>query len=286
MSIASRYGKLRISAEDDGTRARRQEDLLTADVFGAYRYLPAELGLRSLLAHAVSVDGEPLRRWAEARDVPWNELSLIKCAFWPCLASKEPDLVIVLGDTIDPARLAILVEVKLHAEQHTIDGASQLGFYGAALLDDRLEGEPFDVALPPLRPVVLLTKERTVPSAALARARSELGDHHAEGRTDAFWVSWTTAAILATEALEARKREGAPAHELAVLEDLVADLEERGFRPPRTLTSLPMPALAPLPTALRGWANRPAPPRGRRLTDLAGASLAPIDDALRHWGFR
>lgn len=53
MSIAGRHGKLseRTSLEED--RWQRIEDLLTADVFGAYRYLPPHVGVAAFLERAV-----------------------------------------------------------------------------------------------------------------------------------------------------------------------------------------------------------------------------------------
>lgn len=88
MSIASRHGKLRITAEDDGTRFQRLEDLLTADVFGAFRYLPPNLGVRPFLEHARSPDGVSLRAWAEERGVRWLDLSRATYVFWPRLADS------------------------------------------------------------------------------------------------------------------------------------------------------------------------------------------------------
>lgn len=73
MSLASRHGRLRVHAEDDGTRFRRLEDLLTADVFGAYRYLPSSASGRSsstraLLRAARCESGRSSGAWNERAD--------------------------------------------------------------------------------------------------------------------------------------------------------------------------------------------------------------------------
>lgn len=286
MSLASRYGKLRIGVEDDGTRFRRLEDLLTGDVFGAYRYLPAPLGVGRLLEHALSADRVSLRAWAEARGVRWADLSCATFAFWPSLAGKEPDLVVALGSEDDRSQLVVLVEVKLFANQHEIGGVSQLGFYGAAMLDDLFDEEPFDLELPPLRPVVLVTADAECPTSALIRARRELGGDEVQGRTEAFWVSWTTAAVLASETLDQRRRDGRPSHEIAVLEDVVADLAERGFTPPRARTSFPLPSLAALAMSWgRGWTSRGSA-RAAGRPALSGIHLDRIEEALKSWRLR
>lgn len=286
MSIAGRHGKLRVAAEDDGTRFRRLEDLLTADVFGAYRYLPAHLGVRLFLEEARSAEGSSLRAWTEERGVAWPDLSAVTWLFWPSLDEREPDLVVALGDAEDPARLLVLIEVKLHAEQHEIGGVSQLGFYGSVMLDDRFDDEPFDFELPLHRPVILVTKDQKPPVEALLRARRELGDHHALGHTDAFWISWTTVATLAAATLANRTDEGAPEHELRLHEDLVADLAERGFGRPRALTSLPVPLPAPLPPIRAPWSVLCAPRRVEKRTSLVGIQLKPIDSLLTSWRLR
>lgn len=284
MSLASRHGKLCVSAEDDGTRFRRLEDLLTADVFGAFRYLPPHLGVRPLLEHALSPDGVSLRAWAEERGIRWLALSRATFAFWPSLADgREPDLVLALGDEGDPGQLVALVEVKLHADQHEIGGVSQIGFYGSAMLDDRFDDAPFEFDLPALRPVVLLTAASEPPMAALLRARRELGVDHVPARSDVFWVSWTTVAILAAGALEQQSREARPPHEVAVLEDLVEDLGERGFAPPRPRTSLPMPRLPAL-APWRGWGRQRRSAFWQPVRP--GLHLERIDSALRSWRLR
>lgn len=288
MGIASRHGKLHVSAEDDGSRFRRMEDLLTADVFGAYRYLPMEVGILPVFAAAEAVGGQTLRQWTEARGIAWGELVSVQFAYWPSLAGKEPDLVVALLAADGSARLVTLVEVKLHSDQHAIGGKSQLGFYGAALADGLFDDELFDFELPFHRAVVFVTKEREFPRDALSRARSEVGDAHLEGRTDVFWIGWSTIAALARCALDTRRAEGAKAHELALLDDLVADLAERGFRPPRPMASLPLPRLEPLalPGLPRFVMAARRHPVASQLADLSALALDDVGATLSHWRLR
>ena len=279
MGIASRHGKLRVAVDDDGSRWTRLEDLLTADVIGCLRYLPLQRGLGAFLGSAVSADGQCLRDWAATRDVAWAALTRATIAFWPRLAGKEPDLVVVFHDQTGAPAIAILVEAKLHDDQHAIEGLSQLGFYGRALLEDELEGDTFEQELPARRPLVFLTAGRVAPAEALRVARTEIGD--TTGRTDVFWTSWWHAAELVASELSV----GVRGHEHAVLEDLAADLAERGFAPRRPRLLFPLPALGPLGPFPSSRLVRTRGP-GRALRDVAALDLPAIEVALRQWRVR
>ena len=63
MSIAGRKGKLKLPINQSHKVApawQRIEDMLTADVFGAYRYLPTEVGLIPFLSHAIDENDQTL----------------------------------------------------------------------------------------------------------------------------------------------------------------------------------------------------------------------------------
>lgn len=282
MSLASRFGKLRLPEESNDERAHRQEDLLTADVFGALRYLPFREGLGPVLAAAKTIDGVDLASWSKDKQLVWEEFSEAKLLFWPRVAGHEPDLLVLLRRADEAPALAVLIEVKLHAEQHSIDGVSQLGFYTRSLLDGMLQTD-LEEALPSLLPAVLLTADADVPAEQLHTARQELAA--LEERTEAFWVGWRDVAAVVHRLLDRKRDKGAPAHELALLEDLEADLAERGFPRPRSLTSFPLPALAPLgPLAALPAFRSEAPPR--TFAQLRGLSLGPCEPELRAWRLR
>ena len=285
VSIASRNGKLHIADGDDGTRWRTREDLLTADVFGAYRYLPVDLGVGPVLAGAVDEGGRTLADWARARTVAWPALTEAWFAFWPNLDGREPDLVVVLGESRQLATIAVLIEVKLHADQHEIDGRSQLGHYGLSFLQHRFEDQRIDVPLPSLRPIVYITKSREPDLTALRRARSELALGGREAATDVFWTSWT-AAVEAGEKARDRIAANAPRHQLAVIEDLLADLAERGFHRRRRLAEFPLIIPRDLGDFIEPeWERRSRSDdrRLRALADLGSAWLPRADHPLANW---
>jgi len=79
----------------------RSEDSLTADVFGAFRYLPAETGLVAFL-RAVPGLGELLP--------PAFASAQLDIHFWPLGITREPDLLLALR--IDGIAYHIVVEAK------------------------------------------------------------------------------------------------------------------------------------------------------------------------------
>jgi len=288
MSIASRHGKLHLAA-DDAHAWRRREDLLTADVFGAYRYLPLQAALGPLLASAENAEGLRLAAWAESCGIAWSSLTVVWCAFWPTLAGREPDLIVVLGSSPEKAELAVLVEVKLNADQHFIDGRPQIAHYGRTFLDGEFEDECIDVALPVHRPVVFITKGRQKDVGALEQARAHLGEMHEARQSDVFWTSWHVAAAQADVLLTKQVRDGTPSHQRAIVEDLIDDLSDRGFHRPRAMRTFPLPALPPLDatTALRfPRRTRLRTARDRTFDQLRALALPNVDGALCLWRTR
>jgi hypothetical protein len=286
VSIAGRANKLPIGAVADDRRWRVLEDLLTADVFGVLRYLPPELGILPVLARAERDQATTLADWCAARGLLLEELTRVRLAFWPELAEKEPDIVIDVAREDGPPVLTILIEAKYRSEQHTIDGKSQLGFYGSLLFEAEADF-PFEEQPSQHRVVIFLTAGRERPDDQLCRARDEAREYVGEGRCEFFWTNWQSIqAVLAGGLREGV--EAPPRHVRALLDDALADLEERGFGPPRQLTSWPMPALPPLPWLPSGSLRR-LRPAIRRSPQVAGLRVEPLPDitaALHAWRIR
>lgn len=286
MSIAGRHGKLHAIVGDDEGWHQRVEDLLTADVFGAYRYLPPGLGVLALLGAAENADGVTLAAWQGEQ---WESLQHVDITFWPRLNGREPDLLVSLGAEDARPELFVLVEAKLHSDQHWIEGRSQLGYYGELVFDEEALADVLDdVELPERRPVVFLTKDAEAPTAALARAREELRARMEVGSTDVFWTSWHRAREQAEAALALATANGEPTHLQALLADLLEDLAERGFTPPRPRVFFPLPVLHELETrGVEAWLRRSVvPPRPGPTFRFENAQLDRIDDFLRDWRLR
>ena len=82
------------------------EDFLTADVFGAFRYLPAEIGILGFLRSIVEI-GEVL----SAPNVVNTEVeSSAAFFFWPLGEAREPDVLVELN--VNGALYHVVVEAK------------------------------------------------------------------------------------------------------------------------------------------------------------------------------
>lgn len=290
MSIASRHRKLHLSIDNDQNRHNRIEDLLTADVFGAYRYLPPDLGILPLLASAESANETTLTSWSRERGIELASLSKVEIVFWPSIGGREPDLLVSMASPDGGASILVLIEAKLHAQQHEIDGVSQLGYYGSLIFDDDLLGDAVDMLdLPEYRPIILLTSESKPPVRDLLRAQNELFDYLINNRTEVFWTSWHRAREVGSSSLDAAKCGSNPLHVVSLLIDLLDDLSDRGFRAPRERLPWPLPSLRPLlPATTERWLHSSftQPSACPSMMFLAGIQLDRAEDFLRKWRFR
>jgi hypothetical protein len=88
-----------------------EEDALTSDVFGCFKYLPPSLGLLPFLAKA-----EPFQRGGPPFRFDADEA--LYC-FWPRAKRREPDLFILLVKNSKP-KAALIVEAKYTASKHNL----------------------------------------------------------------------------------------------------------------------------------------------------------------------
>jgi hypothetical protein len=88
-----------------------EEDSLTADVFGGFKYLSPAAGLLPFLAKA-----ELFQKGAQLPS--WNAEAALYC-FWPRAKRREPDLfILLLRGNRSP--VAIVVEAKYHSGKHNL----------------------------------------------------------------------------------------------------------------------------------------------------------------------
>lgn len=286
MSIAGRHGKLVENAAADAEGWSRVEDLLTADVFGAYRYLPARLGVIPFLLRARDASGKSLAQWLSENHVAVELLDQAEIDFWPRFSNrKEPDVLVRLGSGGDHS-VAVLVEAKLESGQHVIDGLSQLGFY--ACCHFRGDYDEVQEALAPVRPVVFVTKHVDCPTAELAYAAEELAEVDGDGVACAvFWVSWHAARDAAQEMWDETREEVLAKPWLRLLNDVIEDVTARGLVAPRQRVHFPMPRVTALAATCTPWLA--AFRLGNRRRDRAVSPmprlprLTTIDAALDGW---
>ena len=256
VSIAGRHQKFREVGAEDLRAWEHAEDLLTADVFGAYRYLPPKFGILPFLMRGATEEGATFGDWLLKCSVEPNTLEEAHVLFWPELAGKEPDIVLLLGPRGAPPSVAVLIEAKLHSgRRREIEGLSQLGFYVKQFAARKVNGQDLPAPLPEHRAVVYLTRHHGLPTEELNRVRGEVGS---PVLLPLFWLNWQTALSTADEQLSRTDGIDERRPWRRHLEDLAADLRWRGLYSPHELKTFPFfPSLAPLPpvTAM-GWLKR------------------------------
>ncbi len=192
----------------------RKEDLLTANVLGAARYLPAAACWTPLLQAAQTLDGAPL-------DVP-PSVEPVEAQFWPRWHHDdgritEPDLVLRWPGALVAVEVKYLSGKSSEAEEDTAAVTDQLA--RQMVLARRIaesEGRRWGM--------LYLTAAPVLPRGALAKSLAEVEDKlGADLRAHLAWASWTDVRA-GFEAWEP-ERHG----DRLLRDDLVAYLTSLGF---------------------------------------------------------
>jgi hypothetical protein len=217
------------------------EDILTSDVFTAFRYLPAGMGIIGFLR---TVEG--LAGLIEAPD----ESSSCAIYFWPRGSTKEPDVLLELA--IGGRLYHVVVEAKYRSgasnteDELDEEGKSirtignqlaaefrelQQGSYrvrvgGSSWHELRLASAPNDRAL------LYLTAHQTPPQREIAK----FAEYHPQSTDKLSWASWYDVYEYLAGSAELRSR--SPYCE--IVEDLLALLRKKSFCP---LLAVPQPPL-------------------------------------------
>ena len=240
MSIAGRKGKFNlqnIEASIENPAWERLEDMLTADVFGAYRYLPLEFGLHPFLSLAKDDSDRTVLNFLDSRKINLNNLKYARIIFWPHFNDgSEPDLLILLGESQDKLRVAILGEAKLHSSQHEIEldsiKRSQLGHYSICHLNGSYAYDemPQLEELPDVRIMLYITSGEEIPFHEIKVARNEIinyQNYYSEDDVGLFWCSWIKAGKEAQRLWHRNKHEINEKPWLRLLYDLYQDISAR-----------------------------------------------------------
>jgi hypothetical protein len=224
MTVAEICGKISAAGVN---LSERMEDLLTSDIFGCMRYLPAQNTLIPFLRTACSFHGNTLTIPGEVLRVHWS--------FWPWLKLAdripcEPDVVLGLETEENRVHL-VLVEAKYYSglsseEDERAEPNDQLAreldnldAVSCANLDWRTH---LEIAS---RTLLFVTQDMGIPRALLAKSLDEYTrKRHKSG--DIYWASWRFLPSILEESLE---KESAPENK-AVLEDMLALLLRKELR--------------------------------------------------------
>lgn len=223
MTIAEIHGKI----SDSGTNlSERMEDLLTSDVFGCMRYLPAEKALIPFLNTARSLDGN-------AFIIP-RKIVNVHYSFWPWLKSPgrvpcEPDVVLGL-ETEDRHVHLVLVEAKYYSslsseEDERPEPNDQLAreldnleALSCAILDWKTQS---DIAS---RTLLFVTQDTGIPRDLLAQSLAEYSRKRNRD-ADIFWTSWRFLPSILEQSIEKER----VTENTAVLEDMLKLLLRKGL---------------------------------------------------------
>ena len=116
------------------------EDLLTSDVFSAFKYSPPDEGLIPFLSHGRCFDGS-----GDKLDF-LEKIVKVKYYFWPRskFLHREPDLIIIL-ETSDHRTIAIDVEAKYMSGKHNIDAKNDEEISIGEMSGDQLYDQYFEL---------------------------------------------------------------------------------------------------------------------------------------------
>lgn len=200
------------------------EDLLTSNVFGVWRYLPVELGLKQFLTTAENLDGDRIggiEQAVRANSEFWQRKDFPGCK------PAQPDVLIEIVCS-DERRILLLVEAKYHSPKSSLRDESPLP-------NDQLAKEMLvlrreaDLRHINRYGLVYVTADSSMPIADLEEAIDELIDKNRDGdRQSFFWTTWyRLPAILADEGLQQRAREASEGYEKMMqdLHQILCDLD-------------------------------------------------------------
>ena len=223
MTVAEIHGKI---SETGTNLSERMEDLLTSDIFGCMRYLPAQKALipflqtvRSLHGNILTIQGEVIR--AHYSFWPWLKLA----NRIPC----EPDVVLGLETEENHVHL-VLIEAKYYSglsseEDERAEPNDQL----ARELDnlDVLSsatlgwGTHLEIAS---RALLFVTQDMGIPHELLVKSLAEYARKRKK-HGDIFWASWRFLPFI----LERNLEKESVTENRTVMADMLALLLRKGL---------------------------------------------------------
>lgn len=223
MTIAEIRGKI---SSTGSNLSERMEDLLTSDVFGCMRYLPAEKALFPFLCLARSFRGNVFT-------IPEKTIKA-NYSFWPWIKVKnrnpcEPDVVLGL-ETEDGGVHLVLIEAKYYSGLSSEEDELAAPNDQLARELDNLDaiscaamGWNSDLPVSS-RTLLFVTLDMGLPRALLEQSLDEYKrKRRMEG--DIFWVSWRFLPSILEQCLA---KETVPEHAI-VMEDMLNLLLRKGL---------------------------------------------------------
>ena len=215
MTVAEIHGKI---SETGTNLSERMEDLLTSDIFGCMRYLPAQNALIPFLQTARSLHGNTLTIPGEVISVHWS--------FWPWLKFEgripcEPDVVLGLETRENRVHL-VLVEAKYYSGLSSEEDERPEPNDQLARELDNLDavscvalgwGTHSEITS---RSLLFVTQDMAIPRDLLVQSLAEY-TRKRKKEGDIFWASWRFLPSIIEQSLE---KESVPENR-AILADML-----------------------------------------------------------------
>jgi hypothetical protein len=255
MTIAEIHGKI---SEEGSNLSELMEDLLTADVFGCFRYLPPQKTLIPFLNTAKSFHGHAL--------VLPDEIVGVHYSFWPWVKLHgctpcEPDVVVGL-ETEGRHLHLVFIEAKYRSGLSSEEDEGESPNDQLARELDNLD----KISLVNLhwspeltvmsRALLFVTQDMSMPRNLIAQSLAEY-QRKRNRQGDIYWTSWRFLQPVLEDSLG---REDSP-QGMAVVEDMLKLLLRKGltvFRGvDRILSCLDLPRFYVIPPKIYTWPSSP-----------------------------
>ena len=216
MTIAEIRGK--ISSRSGINLNDRMEDLLTSNVFGAFRYLPPHLGLLDFIGTAINRDKKSLKYSVKPCWVNWS--------FWPYLKIQgakncEPDVLIGLEDNQRNIHIVMIEAKYLSGKSSEEDQSEQPNDQLARELHNLRLLKPKDIAWAESknikeRTLVYITQDAGIPISEISQSLKEY-QRKRHDKPEIFWTSWRFLPQLVESIIGKAENE----YQKAILQDLL-----------------------------------------------------------------
>lgn len=235
MTVAELHGKI--------PKLEGREDLLTSDVFSAFRYLPVNLGLIPFLRKAIHAQ--------TAQPIPnlFEDCLAADYIFWPKTThyKREPDILLLITRKTKPP-IAIIIEAKYYSGRHDAN-REQAEKELQALQGDQLAEQYVDLMKNEMdlnkqqkqmlheadhRFLLFVTAHDAPPREITDDSINKLVMQHYKG-DQLYWTNWQAAFDVANETLATQILADEQRYILEDLRDLLLRKGLKGFHLPAKL---------------------------------------------------
>ena len=218
MTIAEIHGKISSSGSNISDRL---EDLLTSDVFGPLRYLPAADGILPVLRKARNYKGEKL-------SICDGSTCELKLQFWPRFTHSERDAQVEPDVVVEYGKHVVMIEAK-YLSGKSGGGEDDFESIGSETASSDQLAKEFHVLKEHYssyckHTLIYLTAHNTFPENDINEGCSS--NNAEDYKRNTYWLSW----FDIHDSIEALHISQQDAHKKLILDDIKCLLYRKGFR--------------------------------------------------------